>query len=332
MNPVEIAFFVQYKCDDGYEIVNAEKSDLANYIAQNKEAYASMGGESIVCKGDSHSSHKNLIEKHTKLFTEFANLGNRKENIICFADKYGLLLPPESFTVPSGCKVKNEEYTSGERLAFWRQQIRLMFTALQAWQWFDNNDINMLRNVITQEGYLKYRFDFSDYSQEFRIHEWQIQEQDDNNLLYNHLLSDDVLLQTKFFVQQIINKQLEAFPIKPALVFDNKNNLNQYFCPSSLISLMWFQFFRYVTGQQKIKQCPICKDWYDVSDESAETRWTNRCPICANRLRVQKTSIKKRYLSGMSVDEIIKRTKKTSPDIIKEWIQEWDADKNTQQD
>jgi len=331
VNPLEIAFFVQYKCDDGYEIVNTEKSELANHIAHNKEAYASMGGESIVCRGNSRSSQKNLIEKHTKLFTEFANLGNKKENIICFANKYGLLLPPESFIFPAGTKIKDDNYTPGEKLSFWTQQIRLMFTALQAWQWFKNGDINMLRNIITQEGYLKYRFDFSDYTQEFRIHECQLQEQD-NELLYNQLLSGDVLLQTKFFVQQIINKQLEAFPIKPSLVFDNKNNLNQHFRPSSLISLMWFQFFRYVTGQQKIKQCPICKAWYDVSDDSAETRWNSRCPICANRLRVQKASIKKRYLSGISIDEIIKSTKKTSPDIIKEWVQEWGADKNTQQD
>ena len=50
--------------------------------------------------------------------------------------------------------------------------------------------------------------------------------------------------------------------------------------------------------------------------------------MIANRLRVQKTSVKKRYLSGLSVDEIITKIKKTAPDIIEGWVQEFEAEKN----
>jgi len=83
----------------------------------------------------------------------------------------------------------------------------------------------------------------------------------------------------KFDVQQIINCQLKEYPVTPCLLFDEKNDLKQYFRPSSLLALMWFQFFRYVTGQQKIKQCPICSDWYDISDDSNKTRWRIQCKI-----------------------------------------------------
>jgi hypothetical protein len=140
-------------------------------------------------------------------------------------------------------------------------------------------------------------------------------------------LTNDPLLDVKFFVQEIINAKVKEYPVIPCLLFDEKNNLIQHFRPTSLLSLMWFQFFRYISGELKIKQCPICKEWFNVSDYSQETRWNNRCPICANRLRVQKTSVKKKYLAGISIDEIIKSTKKTSPDIIRDWIQEWESEK-----
>jgi len=146
---------------------------------------------------------------------------------------------------------------------------------------------------------------------------------------YSHLaVLQDVFVLGLLLGQNRCLLQFFSDVVTPCLLFDEKNDLKQYFRPSSLLALMWFQFFRYVTGQQKIKQCPICSDWYAVSDDSNKTRWNNRCTKCANRLRVQKTSVKKRYLSGLSVDKIIKKTKKTDPDIIKEWIQELETEKN----
>ena len=207
--------------------------------------------------------------------------------------------------------------TPRESCAFWATQSLLMKTILDMWQ---SRTLKKSNSSITRKCKILNSPDFEKYKQLL---------QNRGELPRGEFTSGEDSLVVKFDVQQIINYQLKEYPVTPCLLFDAKNNLKQYFRPSSLLSLMWFQFFRYVTGQQKIKQCPICSEWYDVSEDSSKTRWNHRCTKCANRLRVQKTSVKKRYLSGLSAGEIINSTKKTDPDTIKEWIQEFEVEKNT---
>ena len=300
MAPVKIDVYTQYVSDNGYEII---KDVHLQYIA---------------AKGGKLSPQTTILEKHPALFTEFAGLAEIPgvDCLIQFANKYGLLKPYEEHTHSSISGIEASVDTPRESCTFWATQSLLMSTFLDMWQSraLKKSNSSIARKCINlnSPGFEKYK---------------QLL-QNRGELPRGEFTSGEDSLVVKFDVQQIINCQLKEYPVTPCLLFDEKNDLKQYFRPSSLLSLMWFQFFRYVTGQQKIKQCPVCSDWYDVSDDSNKTRWNNRCTKCANRLRVQKTSVKKRYLSGLSVDEIIKKTKKTDPDIIKEWIQELEAEKN----
>ncbi len=117
------------------------------------------------------------------------------------------------------------------------------------------------------------------------------------------------------------------FPVVPTLIIDRTDTLKQYYQPSSLISLMWYQFFRYITGEQKLKQCSVCKEMYDIGEKSGNPIWDKRCPTCANRLRVKKNKVKEQYFSGVPEEQIIERAKKTDPDTIREWITEFENTK-----
>ncbi len=329
MNPIETGVFTWNKADSGYEIVEIERSELVHYVTSHKEKYALAGGRCIVAKEHKQSPIPNMLENHPALFTEFTELGLDEGRIINFANKYGLLLPPHSLLydredISSGTLKKARDYSEnkGETLDFWVNQIMDMHSALYVWQLFVNKKVESLQDIISHvPGNIEYYLEFPDYIKSFPFHKRQIEIRRDT-LAFDALEKGDILLKAKFFTQLIINDHCKEFPVAPYLIFDKDNRLEQRYRPSSLISLLWFQFFRYVTGEQKIKQCPICKKWFNVSDNSSETRWTNRCPTCANRLRVQKASVKKRFLSGMSTDEIIKRTEKTDPEIIKGWISE----------
>ncbi|MBP2643285.1 MAG: hypothetical protein H6Q67_1172 [Firmicutes bacterium] len=260
------------------------------------------------------------------------------KNIITFANKYGLLLPDESIMIPPNSKVDNDTYSPGETIEFWMKQIRLMKTALTYWQYYRREDIQSLKNVISkQNDTIKYSFESSYFSLWKKFHKQDIQDRDDT-LNFDKLKEDDLFLLAKFFVQQEINDQCKEYPVEPCLLFDKEDNsLKQYYRPSSLISLLWFQFFRYVSGEQKIKECPICRKWYDVSGNVSSTGiksivWNKHCTDCGNRLYAKKSIVKKQYTNGMSIDEIIRHSRKVNPDTIKKWIQEWAADKNIKQD
>jgi len=298
MVPVRTDIYTQYISDNGYEIV---KDNHLQYIAT---------------KGGKLSPQTTILEKHPALFTEFAGLAEIPgiDCLIQFANKYGLLKPYEEHTHYEPSVIEVTIATPRESCVSWGSEITLIKGILDVWQ---NYKLEKTNTNLTDTYQMLNAPGFASYKQLL---------QNRNELPVEDYASSP--LKQKFLVQQIINAKLREYPVTPCLLFDEKNNLKQHFRPTSLLSLMWFQFFRYVTGQQKIKQCPICSDWYDVSDDSNKTRWHNRCTKCANRLRVQKTSVKKRYLSGLSLDEIITKTKKTDPGVIKEWIQELEAEKN----
>lgn len=336
MNPIETGIFVWRRADLGYEIVDVEKSELVNYVIDNRDGYALSGGRCILPKSHKRSPVNNILENYPLLFTEFsglAELGLSEGSIINFADKYGLLLPDYVLhyshdNLMSGVLKKTGKFpdADGETIDFWHKQIMDMHFALYIWQLYLNEEVPVLQSGITQSpGNIKYHFEFPSYSKMVPLRKYPSSK---DTLDFDKAEKGGTLLQAKFYVQVAINEKCKQFPVSPYLLLDKDNNLKQRFRPSSLISLLWFQFFRYVTGEQKVKQCPVCNKWDDVSDEGDKTRWNDRCPKCANRLRVQKTSVKKRYLSGMSIDEIIRRTKKTNPKFIKEWIKEFEEERN----
>ena len=327
---VEIGVFIQYVSNAGYEIIEAQASDANKYISNNRRAYASAGGPSIVSKGHARSPRKDILNNWYLLFTEFAELGHEPENIITFANKYGLLLPSPTFgtlnTKETTELAASADYADGERLSFWSEQIFAMHAALQAWRWVEDNNVKALQSSIKiNPGQITYSFSFPDNSYCAIPIDLVHLRNRDNTLKLDQLRNGSVFLQAKFFVQQMINKQARNFPVEPCLIFDEDNNLIQRYRPSSLLSFMWYQFYRYVTGEQKVQQCPQCHRWDDVRDESGNIRWTSICTQCSKKLRTQKSEIKKQYLiDRMPADEIIKRRRKGDENTIREWIAEFE--------
>jgi len=103
--------------------------------------------------------------------------------------------------------------------------------------------------------------------------------------LFKRIAKNDYFLPAQFIIQQIINKNLDQYPVKPRLLMDKNNTLKQFFVPSSLLSCMWFQFFQVVTGERKIKQCAYCGQWENITNKYASWKYHSHC---GNKARVKK--------------------------------------------
>lgn len=84
-------------------------------------------------------------------------------------------------------------------------------------------------------------------------------------------------------LQRIVASQLEKYPVRLSIILDLKTgDFKQTFRPTSLLALMWYEFYRVITGERKIKQCAICHRYSDVTDN--KKNW-QRHENCAAGLR-----------------------------------------------
>lgn len=282
-----------------------------------------------------------------KLFSE----SDTPSSYIDFANKYGHLSEPQTlrFKDPD-----NDNILHGESLHFWRRQQWLMKYSLQLWGWIKNDNIKKLSSVIKWDQNLPYTFNFqlgtSEDIESFLSNgpNWNKnthligqagwlsscnEKEHERFILNGHLMGlyelrdvlklGDVRLPAIKTLQLIINSQLHEHPSRSMLTLDNKKqDYNNQLIPSSLLASMWLQFSQYVAGEKKIKQCPICRQWSDVTNTKGS--WIKHRE-CANWDRVTKgrklKEIKKLLNEGLSVNEIVQHVN-VEKHHVERWLEE----------
>jgi len=86
---------------------------------------------------------------------------------------------------------------------------------------------------------------------------------------------------------------------------DEIQAFDRKYVPETLLSALWLQFSYILTGERKIKRCPVCHDWIDVTGMK---RSLKKHPNCKNRdgvarMRTQ-NQIKELLENGLSLVEI----------------------------
>ena len=85
---------------------------------------------------------------------------------------------------------------------------------------------------------------------------------------------------------------------------------------------MWYELLQIITGERKIKQCPICLQWSDVT--KVKGSWAKHRD-CANWDRVTKSrklkNIKILFTQGKSLNEIA-NILKVDVHHIERWLKE----------
>ena len=288
--------------------------------------------------------------KENPILFKLLSESDTTDSYIDFANKYGHLANPQPLR-PKG--PDNDNILQGESLYFWRKHQWLMKYSLQLWDWIKSDNFEKLSSVIKWDQNLPYTFSFRlgreediksslsgdpNWSNDPYIigsaslnfcHE----EQHDRFVLNGNLMGlyelKDVLKLGDFrlpaikTLQMIINSQLHEHPSRSMLTLDNKKQdyVNQLI-PSSLLASMWLQLSQYVAGEKKIKQCPICRQWSDVTNTKGS--WIKHRE-CANWDRVTKgrklKEIKKLSNEGLSVNEIVQHVN-VEKHHIERWLKE----------
>lgn len=117
--------------------------------------------------------------------------------------------------------------------------------------------------------------------------------------------ADDEIRYLKYLLQEIINVNLRD-KVNPFLRVKADGTFEPYLAPGDLLSAMWLQFYFSVLGERKIKRCPVCGLWEDVTERSE--RWTMH-PECSTRERSRRyyskvKQARKMFKEGKSVEEI----------------------------
>lgn len=276
------AFFVWYVADKGY------------YWDEDAQAGAlgSAGQPPFLVD---HPATSGLIPysplDKPELFLEFAETSPTREGILAFANKYGKLAPAHDVVTPQ--PGRGDVLLMADSLSLWLGEIWYMKKTAQLWEWLKAEDLKALRKIIS--------WGRDNKSVEYTIvpegeapgpRSWGLlASPDKKGEVFARFRAGDVLLPAKYLLQVWINKKLQKYPARPRLLLNEKNELEGYLMPSSLLSALWLQFYFAAIGKSRYKRCSICGLWSDVTNKRAT--WSKH-DECANRDRVARCREKKR--------------------------------------
>jgi hypothetical protein len=175
------------------------------------------------------------------LFRTFAATEPTEQGVMQFALQYGQLGGAD------------------EHITTWQRQIKLMSRAVRIWDLVQNRDSVQLNFMIEWEGnsvYLREEKDTLIASQETgQMHRFK---------------KNDVYKPALFYLQVLINRQLEK-QASSALLWDESGaNLGLAIIPSSLIGALWLQLARTIDGNIAYQSCEAgCGHWIAIQPGKA---------------------------------------------------------------
>ena len=322
--PVDLTFFHSVTPENGYTMKNG-------FIFEGNETSTDAKGITSV-KLQRRIKKTGITASEPQLFMKFAEIdAENMQQILDFANRYGLLAGTDSVNVDGLT-------TPADKVRFWQEKIFEMQQAVQIWQesqaqkenirfqWRGDTlyfymgtaaDIRSYRNTGTRtegEGFFpptkKTLFTLDDHPE------------------FKEIPKTSYRFWAKVVVQKIVNENLREFPAPPQLLFNRTRGkvspLNEFslrLYPARLLPVLFLQLIKYVTGETQLKQCTACHEWHDAK----KARWKSLCNKCTTSRRQYKFKAKKLFTQGASLEEILRRDKKTDPALIREWVSEFES-------
>lgn len=230
------------------------------------------------------------------------------DSLLSFTNQFGLLTGGLLLTI-------NENPYLGDSIHLWFQNRWIIKNLLTLWEWILKKDIANLKKIFIRRDLgcdVKniYQIIMTDESILNELHSHNgvhLEKQTDlqlqisllNNISINQLFlehphfvqdpsfSDNEIINTAYhYLMRQLKSRLEYFPTQFEVVYNPKETkLEQGFKTDTLLGLIWHQFFHYVTGERKLKRCPICGQWQDVTGRKSS--W-NAHKLCSGKERKRK--------------------------------------------
>jgi hypothetical protein len=177
--------------------------------------------------------------EHRDLHRHFARLEGDDEEIIGFANKYGLLGHPV-YLREQGKRLRlREGLTDGEPLAFWQKELVRMKNLLELWDIVRENERKLQKEVKRSESELGVGFVWKGaYYEVLSSLEWmpQVSLKDDK----------DIIGLVRYYIVKEINESLMSH-CGPRLI-ENDGKCDVYMAPDCLLSAMYLLFAEELEG------------------------------------------------------------------------------------
>ena len=206
-------------------------------------------------------------------------------------------------TAPGG---EEGAHALAESLSFWLHEHRDLSFAVMVWELAANKDVGRLRKIIRW-------FDRDTkieicHVKKASLDKLDIDRLSDDNYRKEHIFGENVLFDRNthpgslkhmfrypdvirpalFYVQKIINRKAREHPLHVVLQFDefdDQGKLRKQFQPTSMLSIMWYQFYLVVAGDEALRRCAVCGQWENMRDH--RDSWKKH-KTCASHERVKR--------------------------------------------
>ena len=271
--------------------------------------------------------------QESALFITFANLKPQPEEILEFANQYGLLGEEK--------RIYGTRFSQGETLGFWEGQIQAMKKAWDLWNrteqedmeglarhihWFKDSDgrdgVAYTAQLLGKEvAAAVSKVGFKRAADKFSAEIIASAFYQSHRLEMMH--PGDVIVPAKYYVQKVINKHLEK-RVSPKILWDVRRQpvkLRLFHMPESLIGALWLQFAQAVHGDKKFYYCDQCGSAFELDPRIGAKRGRKFCSNACRSKALRNRQIEARRLSqeGMKPAEIAKRLDSKIA-TVKKWI------------
>ncbi|MBC7093697.1 hypothetical protein H5T53_06820 [Candidatus Bipolaricaulota bacterium] len=125
----------------------------------------------------------------------------------------------------------------------------------------------------------------------------------------------DVVGPARLRLLQFFNEEL-AGKIDVQLVLDSGGSLRTRLVPKDLLTGMWLMFFFEVTGKTKLRRCPICRTWFDVTRSPKKTFCDSHGAGCRQKASRMRKKARALLAQGKSPDQVAQELG-FDPDLVR---------------
>jgi hypothetical protein len=277
------------------------------------------------------------LQEFTGLFRTFADTAMTSEAVLQFADRYGCLVQTRFTPEPAWHRPQLEVAFSSaeaERFGWWCEKILEMRRAVMLWDLIQSKNADELSRYIRWQedsdgdACVKYTSD-----PDLDLEEAERQEGEETGTKVEVIASTrvyadwlarfgvgDVIEPARLWVKRRIEKHLQDKLAAEMTFTVGEEGLSFECVPAHLLSAMWLQFAMGITRQLDYRSCLVCRNWFELSPETARTNRVFCSDACKSRgYREKQDRARQLFAAKKSFREI---AKELGSDVaaVKRWI------------
>jgi hypothetical protein len=240
------------------------------------------------------------LEEYTGLFRTFADTPLTEKAVLQFADKYGFLTATEFRQEPVGPGGQLEILISSlrpRRYGYWCDRILEMRRTVGLWDLIrSKNETELARYIRWQEdgdgnACVKYVSDPDLDLEEAERREGDgtgitvelIAAQRDFPDLLPGVKAGDVIEPGRFWIKRRIEDHVKRVLSAEMTFTVGEEGMEFESVPPDLLSALWLQFAMGIDRQRDYRPCLVCRNWYELSPETARTNRLFCSDACKSR-------------------------------------------------